>query len=132
MKDEKDTDDERTFEMSDEQVDLRTRTKQFALRIIRLFGALPNTTVAQVLGKQALRSGTSVGAHYREGHRARSNAEFISKLETGLQELDETSYWLELIVEAGIFPQGRLSDLQDEANQLTAILVTCVKNAKQA
>ena len=67
--------------------DLKTRTKQFALRIIRLFGALPKTVEAQVLGKQLLRSGTSVGAHYREAHRARSNAEFISKIEGGLQEI---------------------------------------------
>jgi four helix bundle protein len=111
--------------------DLRTRTKQFALRIIRLYGALPNTSLAQVLGKQLLRSGTSVGAHYREGCRARSDAEFVSKLETGLQELDETSYWLELLVEANILPPEKLRDLQDEANQLIAILVTCVKNAKK-
>ena len=72
--------------------DLKTRTKQFALRVIHLYGALPNTTVAQVLGKQLLKSGTSVGAHYREGCRARSNAEFISKLEGGLQELEESAY----------------------------------------
>jgi four helix bundle protein len=78
--------------------DLRTRTKQFALRIIRLYGALPSGNVAQVLGKQLLRSGTSVGAHYREGCRARSTAEFVSKLEVGLQELDESAYWLELLV----------------------------------
>jgi four helix bundle protein len=111
--------------------DLRTRTKQFALRIIRLFGALPKTVEAQVLGKQLLRCGTSVGAHYREGHRARSNAEFISKLEGGLQELDETSYWLELLVESGIMPETQLGALIEEANQLTAILVTCVKRAKE-
>jgi len=116
--------------MSDGQVDLRTRTKQFALRIIRLFVALPNTTVAEVLGKQALRSGTSVGAHYREGCRARSTAEFVSKLEGGIQELDETGYWLELLVEADIIPQERLGGLQDETNQLLAILITCAKNAK--
>jgi four helix bundle protein len=79
-----------------ELVDLKTRTKQLALRTIRLYSALPTTTVAQVLGKQLLRSGTSVGAHYRESVRARSNAEFISKLEGGLQELEETGYWLEL------------------------------------
>jgi four helix bundle protein len=111
-------------------VDLKTRTKQFALRIIRLFGALPNSVEAQVLGKQLLRSGTSVGAHYREGHRARSNAEFISKLEGGLQELEETTYWLELLLESGIMPENRLTDLIEEANQLTAMLVTCVKRAK--
>jgi four helix bundle protein len=71
---------------------LRVRTKAFALRIVLLSAALPKSTEAQVLGKQVLRSGTSVGAHYREAHRARSTAEFVSKLECGLQELDETCY----------------------------------------
>jgi four helix bundle protein len=75
--------------------DLRARTKAFALRIIRLYSSLPKITEAQVLGKQLLRSGTSVGAHYREATRARSPAEFISKIEVGLQELEETVYWLE-------------------------------------
>jgi four helix bundle protein len=113
-----------------EMRDLKTRTKQFALRVVRLYGALPKTTEAQVLGRQVLRSGTSVGAHYREGSRARSNAEFISKLEGGLQELEETRYWLELIVEAGIIPETRMTDLLQEADQLAAILTTCVKNVK--
>src|SRR5947209_2193521 len=111
--------------------DLKTRTKQFALRIIRLICALPKTVEAQVLGKQLLRSGTSVGAHYREAYRARSTAEFISKIEGGLQELDETTYWLELLTEGGIVPLKRLEGLLDEANQLTAILVCCVKHEKQ-
>ena len=110
--------------------DLKMRTKEFALRVIRLFGALPKSVEAQVIGKQLLRSGTSVGAHYREGTRARSDAEFISKLEGGLQELDESSYWMELLSESGIVPEARLADLMEEANQLTAILITCVKNAK--
>ena len=110
--------------------DLRARTKAFALRVIRLYGALPKTTEAQIMGKQLLRSGTSVGAHYREASRARSDAEFISKLEGGLQELDESIYWMELIVESAIFPQKRMQELIDEAAQLTAILVTCVKNVK--
>lgn len=113
------------------QSDLRKRTKDFALRIIRVFVSLPPTTVAQVLGKQLLRSGTSVGAHYREACRARSTAEFISKIEGGLQELDETLYWLELVVEAEVIPANLLTSLMDEANQLIAILVTCAKNAKQ-
>ncbi len=82
MKDEKET----------QRTDLKSRTKQFALRIVRLFSALPTTTVAQVIGKQLLRSGTSVGAHYREAYRSRSDAEFISKLEGGLQELEETDH----------------------------------------
>jgi four helix bundle protein len=86
--------------MTDEQMkDLRVRTKNFALRIIRLYGSLPKSTEAQVLGKQVLRSGTSVGAQYREGQRAKSDADFISKAEGALQELDETGYWLELLTE---------------------------------
>jgi len=84
-------------EERDVKQDLKERTKAFALRIIRLYAALPKTTEAQVLGKQVLRSGTSVGAHYREGQRAHSNADFISKIEGGLQELEETAYWLELL-----------------------------------
>ena len=111
--------------------DLRERTKSFALRVVRLYGALPKTTEAQVMGKQVLRSGTSVGAHYREACRARSDAEFISKIEGGLQELEETTYWLELLVESSIVSKERLSDLMAEANELTAILVTCAKKTKQ-
>ena len=95
-----------------------------------MYGALPKTTEAQVLGKQVLRSGTSIGAHYREGCRARSTAEFVSKVEVGIQELDETVYWLELLSESGIMTEAKLSGLIDEANQLIAIMVTCVKNAK--
>jgi len=110
--------------------DLKTRTKEFALRIIRLFGALPKSTEAQVIGKQLLRSGTSVGAHYREATRARSNAEFISKIEGGMQELEESAYWLELLADAQIFPQEKLSPLMKEADELMAILVTCVKKTK--
>ena len=112
-------------------IDLATRTKGFALRVIRLYSALPKSMDAQVLGKQLLRSGTSVGAHYREAKRARSNAEFISKLEGGMQELEESSYWLELLVEAGIFPPEKLNALTAEADELMAILVTCVKKTKQ-
>jgi four helix bundle protein len=96
-----------------------------------LYSALPRTTIGQVIGKQLLRSGTSVGAHYREGTRSRSDAEFISKIEGGLQELEETSYWLELLGESGTLNPERLADLQEEANELAAILVTCIKNAKQ-
>src|SRR5262249_10502667 len=117
--------------MDERPEDLRNRTKQLALRIIRLYGALPHTTVAQVLGKQLLRSGTSVGAQYREGYRARSSAEYISKLESGLQELEETGYWLELLSEGGLVLAERLAQLVEEVNQLSAILVTCVKRARQ-
>ena len=120
--------------MKDEGVgrreDLKTRTKGFALRVIRLYGALPKRTEAQVIGRQLLRSATSVGAHFREATRGRSDAEFISKIEGGLQELEESAYWMELLVEAAIVPPHRLAPLLAEADQLTAILVTCVKNAK--
>lgn len=117
--------------MNDESnKDLRVRTKSFALRIIKLFTSLPKTNEAQVLGKQVLRSGTSVGAHYREACRARSTPEFISKVEGGLQELEETIYWLELLSDSGIVKEERLQLLLQEADELTAILVSSVKKAK--
>ncbi|MDT4965438.1 MAG: hypothetical protein QOJ64_175 [Acidobacteriota bacterium] len=111
--------------------DLGIRTKAFALRIIRLYASLPKLTEAQVIGKQVLRSGTSVGAHYRECTRARSPAEFISKIEGGLQELEETTYWLELLCDSGIVPEKRLADLRTESEELTAILVSSAKTAKR-
>lgn len=115
----------------DEQVqDLRTRTKEYALAIIRLYAGLPNTTVMQVLGKQILRSGTSIGAHYREAKRAKSDADFISKMETALQELDETDYWLELLHESKVVPFQTISLLIKETNELIAIFVTIVKKTK--
>lgn len=111
--------------------DLKQRTKTYALRIIRLYCALPRSMHAQVIGKQVLRSGTSVGAHYREGFRARSSAELISKFEVALQELDESAYWLELLVEGAIFPAAKLRPLLAETEELIAIFVRCVKNAKK-
>ena len=110
--------------------DLKKRTKQFALRVIKLYVALPKSVEAQVLGKQVLRSGTSVGAHYREAQRAKSSADFTSKIEGALQELDETSYWLELLEESGIFGPERLQPLRAEAEELTKILVTIAKQVK--
>jgi four helix bundle protein len=110
--------------------DLRERTKAFALRIIRLYGALPKKMEAQVIGKQVLRAGTSIGAHYREGRRARSDAEFISKISVALQELDETAYWLELLVEAEIVPVQKMEALQQETDELIAIFTTIVKKVK--
>ena len=110
--------------------DLRDRTKQFASRIIRMFSMLQKNTVAQILGNQVLRSGTSVGANYREACRARSKAEFISKSGDCLRELDETMYWLELIIENKIIHEKKLSALLDETNQLTAIFVTILNNSK--
>ena len=111
--------------------DLAQRTKAFALRMIKMYSALPKETVAQVLGKQVLRSGTAVGANYREANRARSKAEFVAKMGDCLKELDETAYWLELLVEAAIVPLSRLSALSDETSQLIAIFVTIIKRAKQ-
>ena len=96
-----------------------------------MFVALPKTETARVLGKQVLRSGTSVGANFREAHRARSKAEFIAKVGDCLKELDETAYWLELLVESSIVPAPKLASLQDETNQLLAILTTISKNTKQ-
>jgi four helix bundle protein len=110
--------------------DLRQRTKQFALRIIKLHSSPPSRGVTSVLGTQVLKAGTSVGAHYREAQRAKSDADFISKIEGALQELDETSYWLELLVDGNLVKAGRLKDLIQEANELIAILVTIVKRVK--
>ncbi len=113
-----------------ENTDLLARTKDYALRIIRLYSALPKTTEAQVLGKQVLRSETSIGVHYREANRAKSDADFIHKIETALQELDETVYYLELIIEAEIFTEQKVLPLIDETKELNAILTTVVKKVK--
>ena len=116
--------------MSEPQ-DLKPRTKAFALRVIRMYSKLPkNDTVAQVLGKQALRSGTSVGANYREASRARSKAEFISKIGDCLKEIEETEFWLELLVDSGCDSATNMDDLLDETCQLIAIFTTIDKNAK--
>jgi four helix bundle protein len=116
--------------MTDEK-DLGPRTKMLARRIIRLYAALPrNDVVAQVLGKQALRAGTSVGANYREAYRARSKAEFISKIGDCLKEADETLYWLELLMEESVMPAKRLQPLANEANELVAILTTISKRSR--
>lgn len=110
---------------------LLKRTKSFALTIIHLHSSLPKDTLSQTLGRQALRSGTSVGAHYREGSRARSSAEFISKLEVGLQELEETCYWHELMTESGIVETDAVAPILDEAEELRRIFVASVKKAKE-
>ena len=111
--------------------DLAGRTKAYALRIIRLYSALPKSVVAQVVGKQLLRSGTSVGAHYREGSRSRSVAEFVSKLGGALQELEETMYWLELLQDAQIVKASRLESLADESGQIVAMLASSINTAKR-
>ena len=111
-------------------LDLKLRTKDFAIRIIRLYGALPKTVEAQVIGKQVLRCGTSVVAQYREAQHAKSDADFISKIEGSLQELEETSYWLELLAEMDLFRPVKLASLRDETKELTAIFVTIAKKVK--
>lgn len=110
--------------------DLKTRTKDFALRIIKLYSSLPKSTEAQVIGKQVLRSGTSVGAHYREAKRARSDAEFISKVEGGMQELEETLYWFELLMQSQIVSAAKLQPLSEEAEEIMAMMVSSVKTVK--
>ncbi len=118
--------------MADEKdQDLRPRTKAFALRMIKLYTSLPKSTEAQVIGKQVLRSGTSVGAQFRESQRAKSDADFINKMEGSLQELDETGYWLELLTESGVVPAEKLASLQAETDEPTAILVTIVTKVKK-
>ena len=117
--------------MTQDPNDLKLRTKAYALRIIKLYQALPKSGEAEVIGKQVLCSGTSVGAQYREACRAKSPADFINKMEGSLQELDETGYWLELLVEGKIVASERLADLQKENDELTAIFVSSVKTAKK-
>ena len=109
---------------------LRQRTKTFALRVIKLVEALPKTTTAAVLGKQLLRSATSVGANYRAACRARSQAEFIAKMGIVLEEADECGYWLELLSESGVMPAARLVDLQRESEEVTAITVSSIEHDK--
>ncbi len=111
---------------------LRDRTKQFALRVIRLYGTLPKNPTAQVMGKQVLRSGTSVAANFREASRARSNAEFAAKLGIIEQELDESMLWFELLMESKIVPEGKLLPLHNEAEELLRIIIASIKKTRQA
>ena len=114
----------------EEKSDLVERTTVFGLRVVKMFMALPKTEEARVLGKQVLRSGTSVGANYREAQRGRSTAEFIAKIGDCLKELDESAYWLELLVRTEIVNASKLASLRDETNQLLAIFTTISKKAK--
>jgi four helix bundle protein len=109
---------------------LKTRTKDYALAVIRLFSELPKMTETQVLGRQLLRSGTSVGAQYREATRAKSDADFVSKIEGALQELEESEYWLELLAESGFSSAERLVGVKKETGELKGIFVKIVRNTK--
>lgn len=112
------------------QAELRDRTKQFAIRIVRLFRSLPNSPDAQVIGKQLLRAGTSVGANYRAVCRARSHAEWLARLGVVVEEADESVFWLELLTETGVFKNTKLESLLDEARQLTAIFTAAQSTGK--
>lgn len=111
--------------------ELQARTKTFALRIIRMFRRLPKTEEAKIMGRQVLRSGTSVAANYRAVCRARSKAEFAAKLGVVVEEADETVFWLELLVESGIVPEERARGLIDEAKELLAIFVVSRRTARK-
>jgi four helix bundle protein len=113
-----------------QQEALRSRTQRFALRIIKLFQHLPRTTEAQVLGKQLLRCGTSVGANYRAAGRARSRAEFVSKISIVLEEADEAVFWIECLIESGIVKPELRSELISEENELIAIFAASQKTAR--
>lgn len=110
--------------------ELKQRTKRFALRVMKLVGALPQNAVGRPIGNQLIRSATSVGASYRAACRGRSKAEFVSKLSIVIEEADESCYWLELIIEGQLLAKEKVESLLDEANQITAIMVASRKTAK--
>ena len=111
--------------------ELKKRCKQFAIRIVMLFRSLPRTDEARIIGKQVLRSGTSVAANYRAVCRARSKAEFIAKIGVVVEEADETVFWLELIVDTGIVREARLRSLMNEGNELLAIFAASQYTARK-
>ncbi len=116
--------------MADQTQEMKQRTKRFAIRIVRLFRSLPQTPEAQVVGKQLLRSGTSVAANYRAVCRSRSKAEFIAKMGVVVEETDETVFWLELLADTAIISQNRLDDLLKETNELLAIFAASHTTAR--
>ena len=109
---------------------LKQRTKNLAMRILKMVDTLPKTSTARIISHQIIRSGTSVAANYRAACRARSKAEFIAKLGIVEEEADETLFWLELSEETGLLPSNRLKDIKQEANEITAIIVSSRKSAK--
>ena len=117
--------------MNNYPVDLKVRTKRFALELIRLCRSLPRSEEGRILAKQLLRAGTSVGANYRAACRARSRAEFVAKLGIVLEESDETVFWLDLLLESGIGNQDSVKLVMNEADELTSIFVTSLCTAKQ-
>ena len=116
--------------MNIQNSELHKRSKQFALRVIRLTSKLPSNREADVIGRQLLRSGTSVGANYRAACRARSSAEFRAKLGIVEEEADESCYWIELLIESGIVREELLADLLQESNEITAMVVASIRTSK--
>ena len=114
------------------KIELIKRTKSYALRVIKSVQALPRDDVAEVLGRQLLRAGTSVGANYRAACRAKSTADFINKLKIVEEECDESLYWMELLIEAGLFPLARLEALMKEGDELLSIVVSALKTSRTA
>lgn len=112
------------------EIELKQRTKQFSLRVMKLVAALPRSTEGRAIGNQLVRSGTSVGANYRAACRGRSKSEFIAKLGTVEEEADESAFWMELIIESGLLEKKRVEALLQEANELVAILVASRKSAR--
>jgi four helix bundle protein len=113
------------------QEEMKARTKKFALRVIRLVESLPNTKTANVIGNQLLRSGTSVGANYRAACRAKSTADFISKLSIVEEENDESIYWMELLIESETVKENLLQNLMEEADEILSIIVSSIKTLKE-
>ena len=107
--------------------ELKKRTKQFGLRVIRLIEALPSSRAASMIGRQLLRSGTSVGAHYRAASRAARRPDFISKIGTAMEAADESLYWMEMLVEAKLVPADKLAALTKEAGEIIAALAASTK-----
>jgi len=111
--------------------EFKKRTKAFALRVIRLVDSLPKSRIASAIGGQLLRAGTSVGANYRAACRARSTADFTAKMGIVEEECDESSYWMELLIEAGIVKGSRLASLLNEANETLAMTVSSIKTSRR-
>jgi four helix bundle protein len=111
--------------------EFKDRTKAFALRVIRLVNSLPRSRAASVIGGQLLRCGTSVGANYRAACRARSSADFVSKMGIVEEESDESAYWMELLIEAGIRKKSRISDLLNEANEILSMVVASIRTSRR-
>jgi four helix bundle protein len=111
--------------------ELKQRTKAFALRVIRLCESLPKSRTADVIGRQLLRCGTSVGANYHAACRAKSTPDFIAKMGIVEEECDECLYWMELLIEAGIIEKGLLADLMKEADELLSIVIASIKTARR-